>query len=357
MKKIRVLARTIWTQLQTRRTLLFLGWSLSATLILAAWLFQPLYQDPLVRVSGSMFSVSVSCIPSMVSLETRTGYLQVERARLVLLDRKEKLAVSSMDMQPTSTSSKSSRAFQFALTANQQSHASGLLASSDPASSPRLVIEFSRVPAFEIKKLRVQRSDHPDNRKCESEELIGNDLDRAIATPQEHKVVKYLLPQEEIGDFILLINEFMGSVLVCSLLLSILWLLYQCGQGAWRVYCISPEAIRERTSRRQEEMAIHSAFSKADVIKGDYRALRRRLEFVRVLGPALGFLLTVSSLVAGIHPSVQATQDSFLFVSSLQLALVATFVGLLTRVIAEFAVRIHTSASERALLEAGEEKS
>ena len=54
----------------------------------------------------------------------------------------------------------------------------------------------------------------------------------------------------------------------------------------------------------------------------------------QVLGPAFGFVMTISSLIAGLHPSLRATQSINMFFEAIQVAMVSTFVGLLLRIVA-----------------------
>ena len=53
--------------------------------------------------------------------------------------------------------------------------------------------------------------------------------------------------------------------------------------------------------------------------------------FLQILGPSIGFLLTTSSLIAALHPSLHATQNVTIFFESIQVAMVSTFIGLLIR--------------------------
>ena len=343
-------------QFRSRRTLHFLAWSTMGALVLAAWLLQPLYRDERIRVPGSNVTINISCIPGVVSLDSPTGYLEMRRARLMLIDTNSGKYESKGEYPFDPVIRQSGHEFEMTLTVSQQSQASQLISAQGGAVAARLMFEFERVPSFELSKISLVPSEHPANRKCDRKEYLGSQLDSAIAAPSNHKVVAFLLPQEEVADFLLLINDVLGAILICTLLLAILWLLSIWGQGLWNLFFASPDDIRSRISKRQSALADQAEVSKIDVVRADYENTYARLEFVRVLGPAVGFMLTVSSLVSGLHPSVQSTQDSFAFVSSLQLALVATFVGLLTRVIAEFAIRVQRSSAQRDLFEVGSKK-
>jgi len=63
--------------------------------------------------------------------------------------------------------------------------------------------------------------------------------------------------------------------------------------------------------------------------------------FFQTLGPAMGFLLTVSSLIAALNPSVHASNDLNGFMTGIHVAMVSTFVGLLLRLLAIEASRVN----------------
>jgi hypothetical protein len=67
------------------------------------------------------------------------------------------------------------------------------------------------------------------------------------------------------------------------------------------------------------------------------RLWRRQVwwQFVEVLGPALGFIMTISSLVVALQaPAVRGGQDMGEFFVSVEIALISTFLGLLLRIVA-----------------------
>lgn len=57
-------------------------------------------------------------------------------------------------------------------------------------------------------------------------------------------------------------------------------------------------------------------------------------KFYQIVGPAIGFVLTISSLIAGLHPLVKEAQNLIMFLDAIQVALVSTFLGLLIRIVA-----------------------
>lgn len=63
-----------------------------------------------------------------------------------------------------------------------------------------------------------------------------------------------------------------------------------------------------------------------------HRGLRRALEWAEVTGPAMGFLLTVGSLLLAFDPAIFNDRDTGRFTEAISLAMVATFAGLLMRI-------------------------
>jgi hypothetical protein len=70
--------------------------------------------------------------------------------------------------------------------------------------------------------------------------------------------------------------------------------------------------------------------------------------FLQVFGPAVGFILTISSLIAALHPSIQKQQDISAFFGSIQVAMVSTFIGLFIRIIGIFSQRANDKLFDRA---------
>ena len=75
-----------------------------------------------------------------------------------------------------------------------------------------------------------------------------------------------------------------------------------------------------------------------------------RFVFLQALGPALGFILTVSSLIASLDPATfsGAGTDLDAFLNGIHVALVSTFLGLLLRLLALEAARVNLLLLRRA---------
>jgi hypothetical protein len=212
-----------------------------------------------------------------------------------------------------------------------------------------MTFQFSRVPALDLSDVQITYVGQSTSGACEPEELKGNDLKKRILGTSP-RTMSFALIQDKLSDFLLKANELVGNVLLCSLVVALFWIATWVAWGFTATYLLSDDAlIRTVTKSRVAAQPAPQRSELATRVKIEYSKVYRRLAFARVVGPATGFLLTVTSLVAGLHPSVVAAQDTFHFISSLQLALVATFMGLAVRIAAEFAIRFQRDAAMRKL--------
>jgi hypothetical protein len=202
-----------------------------------------------------------------------------------------------------------------------------------------LALDFNKVPSIDIDAVAISYPTDKPGSSCLKEELKGADLLERL-DDKRARVMHFNLVQDQLSDIIFGANEVLGNVLLAGLALMALWMIVALIGGLRGVFLVPDEQLLKSFKSKRE--------TKEDVVAAWARTYRS-LVFGRVLGPALGFLLTVSSLVAGLHPSAASVKDTFQFVSSLQLALVATFMGLLVRIIAELALRYQRELSDRKL--------
>ncbi|MBD3230248.1 MAG: hypothetical protein GF329_18865 [Candidatus Lokiarchaeota archaeon] len=64
---------------------------------------------------------------------------------------------------------------------------------------------------------------------------------------------------------------------------------------------------------------------------GNFIIEEKLFVFLSIVGPALGFILTISSLIAGLHPSLLTPDKIGHFFEAIQLAMVSTLIGLIIR--------------------------
>lgn len=138
--------------------------------------------------------------------------------------------------------------------------------------------------------------------------------------------------QDDISTLVARWNTEAGNWLLGIMVALLLWLLSEVVGTTKDSYWTADDALLHRfTGGRPVDnwldlrASVHDSFDRYWNIT----------QFLQVCGPALGFLLTVTSLVAGLRPSFQNSdrQLSLLF-DSLQLAMTSTVLGLLIRITA-----------------------
>jgi hypothetical protein len=126
------------------------------------------------------------------------------------------------------------------------------------------------------------------------------------------------LVREQITDFIFKYNETLSNYALAFMVSVFAYFSYQ-------LIALYADLLRSTKA------------GKSDEVRGRLermREQRRSFEFWRAAGPTLGFLMTVSSLAAALHPSVQATRNAAQFLAAVDVAVISTFVGLMVRLIA-----------------------
>jgi hypothetical protein len=73
-----------------------------------------------------------------------------------------------------------------------------------------------------------------------------------------------------------------------------------------------------------------------------------RFRFLQALGPAIGFILTVSSLVEVLHSPSRSANDLDTFLTGIHVAMISTFLGLFLRLIALEGGRVNDALLDRA---------
>jgi hypothetical protein len=104
---------------------------------------------------------------------------------------------------------------------------------------------------------------------------------------------------------------------------------------SWRIRDLTDEAQRPNNENRCD---------------AQWYSLHRSFHFLQALGPAIGFILTVSSLVAALHQASLSSNDLDGFLKGIHVAMISTFVGLLLRIIALWGERFNNDLYDRAIL-------
>lgn len=315
----------------------------------AGWLVKPAMENPYVRVGGDVLSVKLSCIPDSVEITAPTSNLVPGRAQLVIRSAE---GARPFALRPEREVSDQSATFSVSIPTEVATDAVAALASGTNPSA-HLVVDFRSTPFIDITSVEVRRAKVVGNPPC-AEVLHTESLAQAIDRGTV-EVLRVFFPQEKVGDLVRLINPALGVLLICTLVAWSVWLVLWLSFGLGK-FSRSTEQVRKACEARfgRAPAGMKSKGIQRFVI-AEYLRVHRRFVFARVMGPAVGFLLTISSLVAGLHPMEQSAQNTFGFVSSLQIALVATFVGLVLRVVAECAIRVYRRVLDKELVALHEE--
>ncbi|NLH50579.1 MAG: MotA/TolQ/ExbB proton channel family protein [Myxococcales bacterium] len=120
-----------------------------------------------------------------------------------------------------------------------------------------------------------------------------------------------------------------ATYLVPIILYCVLWLdtfLFCFVLGAGLMYLI--------VNKKPNNPTVNNGDAELGHVNEERRELRQFLEWLEVIGPAIGFWLTVGSLLLAFEPGTFADQDKIAFASGISMAMTATFAGLLMRILA-----------------------
>lgn len=338
---------TIWKRIRRKQSIRFIAYVLVGLSALFLWLVYPVWNHPYIRIDNGPFYIALDCQPQKLEIE--------------LLSRNVK--VTAVDVLPTQIAG--AQPIELSTRFDSIAKEGGTLVLIEVASQSKDVkdakntsnimpiksrfsvsLRLSGLPVFDIQRVSV-KSEVPDPRFCMDQVLEGKTLDEHLFASSKRQM-KYLLIQEKLSDWIAAFNESIGSIVLAAMVLSVVHISTVLSSAIWGVYASSENTLWSKTVDRAEESGVDLSDASAVVsmIQDDFRIVNRRMSFARAIGPALGFSLTVSSLVAGLHPTVQETQSAYQLLSSLQIALVATLIGLMIRVLADFAIRFQRRLSE-----------
>jgi biopolymer transport protein ExbB/TolQ len=163
--------------------------------------------------------------------------------------------------------------------------------------------------------------------------------------------VKFHYIRKELSEVIYRLNDalsnwiltamFFGLVLMLIRLAGMEILAYAFGDNRFRKHLIKKLNVKELVATPHNRKAFEKYI--AEWHKRDYH-----LRFLQALGPAVGFILTVSSLVQALHPATRTANDLDSFLTGIHIAMVSTFLGLLMRLIALEASRVNDFLLQRA---------
>lgn len=343
------LLKTLVTRIQQRRLWPAASFASGSAIVIAGWVLWPTVLHPYVRIPNSTFSLTLPCVPKEATLLVRTQYAVLRKAQLILLEPgTEKAARAQFDLGIKVTRKDSEIIYGLTTTEPQIKQVIDAERPFNDRSSFAISLTFAKIPSIDLSSAALTYAPASSAAACHPETLVSYKLREGVQDPSA-SVRSYTLIQEKLSDIVLSANEAIGNLLLAVLLLMFLWLIVRLTDALRRVYLTSDEDVRLEMNKQLPADISDRGERLAQTIRTQYAHAYKNLSFMRVFGPATGFLLTVSSLISGLHPSATAAQDTFRFVSSLQLALVATFMGLAVRIMAELALRYRREDAERCL--------
>lgn len=153
---------------------------------------------------------------------------------------------------------------------------------------------------------------------------------------------KYRYIRDDWSSLLTSLNDFVSNIILTALTCGILILLYRLIKLEFLLNCPAGCFLRSlRNKKRLTRSAIFDAYSI------EWYRRNNNFKFLQALGPALGFILTVSSLITALHPTVGQEKDLKDFIAGIHVAMVSTFLGLLLRLLAMEAARVNDRLLER----------
>lgn len=219
------------------------------------------------------------------------------------------------------------------------------------ATQDRVSIEYSlsfeNAPNIDVTEVMLSRGAQSD---CGPEIWTGRTLFRQVLN-EGKSLLHYRLIQEDLAGILFKYNAEVSDLVLGLMLVALFWEIYLLGLGLWPLYTQSDKKLLRDFERRHKAVPPRLQRQGAEAIaRADFEGINRRLIFAKTMGPAFGFLLTVSSLSAALHPANGGAQDTLQFVTAIEVAVVATFVGLAIRIAAQFGQRVYRDLTERQLV-------
>lgn len=214
--------------------------------------------------------------------------------------------------------------------------------------SAKLVLFLQKRPFTDIQQVELRRGSLGLSAfACETRTYAGADLKSLIPRDTGFKLLYVNLIQDRLSDYLLLFNSSVGNLALMVLCAVLLWAVWRVGDAMIERWRVRDGNLTEVANKVVAEMPSYSAETFREELAAQFWNDCRWSNFWKVAGPAIGFLLTVSSLAASLHPSVQAARDAYVFVSGIQMAVISTFVGLFIRICAHIDTSIRQNSLHR----------
>jgi len=146
--------------------------------------------------------------------------------------------------------------------------------------------------------------------------------------------------RKALAEFIFQWNDKVSNWILTLLFACIIWLLMFLLRMEFYHYTYSSERL-ENVLLHKDSTTPHALRISLDRYTTRWSNWDDRFRFFQGLGPAVGFILTVTSLVEVLHPTVRAANDVDSFLGGIHIALISTFLGLVLRLVAMEGARVN----------------
>jgi hypothetical protein len=162
-----------------------------------------------------------------------------------------------------------------------------------------------------------------------------------LSTANDFIRVRYI--RKDLAKLILNANDPFSNVVLTCLALAIVLLVGKLVQMELTAYCYAGNRFDQYVAACVNINKLDDEERKdtRDKYNRHWHEWTERFRFWQVLGPAIGFILTVSSLIQALHPAMKQGNDLGGFLKGLHVAMISTFLGLLLRIVSLEAERVN----------------
>ncbi|MHC1622990.1 MAG: MotA/TolQ/ExbB proton channel family protein [Candidatus Methanospirareceae archaeon] len=157
--------------------------------------------------------------------------------------------------------------------------------------------------------------------------------------------------REDISAFLLLYNDPVSNYLLTAMFISLIPMVAYMLRLLMRAYLYTDKRFLKYISQGFD---LAETCTKKDAARaaGKYANYYVRQDswfhFTQIMGPAVGFTLTVASLIAALHPITENTNDISGFMAGMHIAMISTLLGLIVRIIGTVSQRVNDKLLSRA---------
>jgi hypothetical protein len=203
-----------------------------------------------------------------------------------------------------------------------------------PISGSQYQITIEAAPSEHFDVEAVMLDEHPLNLKNFSKNYLKSN----------GRYTRFRYIREELGLIVFLLNDPVSNWLLTILFFTTLFQLTRVLKLEIRHYGYTDQRMNKFLSNllKLELPASRNVHENAyDKYAAYWDRWDRQFRFFQAIGPAIGFILTVSSLIAALYSPGGAANDLADFLNAIHVAMISTFLGLGLRIVAVEGSRIN----------------